>query len=145
MKPWLRITLWYLLFGGLWIFFSDRFLAPFSKDVETLTSWQTLKGWLYVAVSGGLIFFLTKNACDRLEKAKKRRLEVFRKTVRQSHHILLNHLNQMQLFFLEAEHSEDFDKNLLKVARKISEETTAEVLKLENQDFGDSVPPESCR
>lgn len=146
MKPYLRITLWYLLFGGLWIFFSDRLLNPLSENVDTLTVWQTIKGWGYILASGGLIFFLTRSAYKRQEKEEKKKLDLFKRTVGHSHHILLNYFNQMQLFFIEAERSGDFDKNLLELARQVADEAEEEVLKLECGDFlKDNPPPEDLK
>jgi len=134
MKPYLRITVWYLLFGALWICLTDRCLSPLSGDVAALTGWQTIKGWVYVFASGGLIFFLTKRASLRQELVERKRLEGFRRTVRQSHHILLNYFNQMQIFMLEAENSKDFDRNLIELAREITDKATAEVHRLEAGD-----------
>ena len=101
MKPYLRITLWYLLFGGLWISLTDRLIAPLASDsVAAMTGWQTIKGWIYVFGSGGLIYSLTRGAYYLQLRAEKKRLESFKRTVRQSHHILLNYFNQMQLVIL---------------------------------------------
>lgn len=135
MKPYLRITLWYLLFGGLWISLTDRLLGPLSADsVAALTGWQTIKGWLYVAGSGCLIYFLTRSAQRMQELAERKRLEVFKRTVRQSHHILLNYFNQMQLMILEAESSADFDKRLIELAKEATDKATLEVRRLDNEE-----------
>ncbi len=133
MKPYLRITLWYLLFGALWISLTDRLLGPVPTTVQALTGWQTIKGWLYVLASGCVVYFLARSAQQIQEIAEQKRLKAFRRTVSQSHHILLNYLNQMELFFLEAERSSDFDKNLVLLARRVTDETAAEVRNLENQ------------
>ncbi|MFZ4774516.1 MAG: hypothetical protein ACOYM3_04090 [Terrimicrobiaceae bacterium] len=133
MKPYLRITLWYLLFGALWISVTDRLLGPVPTTVEAMTGWQTIKGWLYVLASGALVYFLAQSAQQIQEIAEQKRLKAFKRTVSQSHHILLNYLNQMELFFLEAERSADFDKNLVLLARRITDETAAAVRDLENQ------------
>ena len=131
MKPYLRITLWYLLFGGLWISLTDRLLGPLTESVAALTGWQTIKGGLYVFLSGCLIFFLTRSA-HRLQAAlERKRLDAIKRTVKQSHHILLNYFNQMQLVILEAERSTDFDKSLIELAADATDRATAEVHKLE--------------
>ncbi|MFA7344619.1 MAG: hypothetical protein WC003_09965 [Terrimicrobiaceae bacterium] len=134
MKPYLRITLWYLLFGGLWIALTDRLVGPVSESVEALTGWQTLKGGLYVLISGCLIYFLTRGAHRRQEHAERKRLEEFRRTVKQSRHILLNYFNQMQLVILEAERSVDFDKSLIGLARETTEMAADEVRKLDGEN-----------
>lgn len=132
MKPYLRITLWYLLFGGLWISLTDRLIGPLAAyDAAALTGWQTIKGWVYVAGSGFLIFFLTRRAHRMQALAEVRRMEVFKRTVRQSHHILLNYFNQMQVVVLEAERSGDFDKDLIQLAKSATHEATLEVHRLD--------------
>lgn len=49
----LRLTFWYTIIGGAWIAFSDRILAFIISDTESLTKWQTAKGWLFVLVMAG--------------------------------------------------------------------------------------------
>ncbi len=133
MKTYLRITLSYLVFGVVWIFVTDRFLVPLARDVGDLTEWQTLKGLLYVLVSGAFIYFLTKRASHQEEMAEQRRMEEFKRTVKNSHHILLNYFNQMQILIFEAERSSDFDKSLIEVAKEVTEEAAGEVRKLEDE------------
>ncbi len=57
-----RIAATYLALALLWIYFSDRFLAAVMTDPGHLTLWQTGKGWLFVAASAALIFFLVHRA-----------------------------------------------------------------------------------
>lgn len=55
----LRITAIYLAIALLWIFFSDLFLALLSShDPTIITRLQTIKGVLFVFVTGGLLYFL---------------------------------------------------------------------------------------
>ena len=54
----LRVSLYYAIFGGLWILLSDRLLETFVKDITQLSSIQTYKGWLFVALSALLIHSL---------------------------------------------------------------------------------------
>ncbi len=58
----LRISLIYAAFGTLWIFLSDKFLASVFSDTETLTQFQTYKGWLYVGITFVLLLHLTRLA-----------------------------------------------------------------------------------
>ena len=140
MKPYLRITLSYLLFGGLWISLTDRLVGPLAcYDAAALTGWQTIKGWAYVAGSGCLIYFLTRSAYRLQALAEQRRMEAFKRTVRQSHHILLNYFNQMQVVVLEAERSADFDKDLIVLAKEATDKATIQVHLL---DCDDSVQPD---
>jgi len=48
----------YALFGGLWIILSDRLLSFFIKDAETITRFQTYKGWFYVVITSLLLYLL---------------------------------------------------------------------------------------
>lgn len=49
----LRLTGWYIILAGAWVAFSDRLLTLIVSDTEQLTSWQTVKGWLFVLVMAG--------------------------------------------------------------------------------------------
>jgi len=69
----LVLSTWYLIFGGLWILFSDRILMKLIPDNQVLfANISTYKGWLYVVVTTGLIFWLIYGKLIRLEKADKR-------------------------------------------------------------------------
>ena len=65
-----RITLLYLLIGGLWIIFSDKFLLTITHDQEILTQLQTYKGWFYVATTSVLLFLLLKSHLRKLREAE---------------------------------------------------------------------------
>ncbi len=56
-----RISLLYLLFGGLWILLSDNLLAALISDPILMTRLQLFKGWAFVAVSALVIFLLLRN------------------------------------------------------------------------------------
>jgi len=60
----LRVALLYAAFGGLWILFSDRLLAAFTSDIDTLSRMQTYKGWAFVAASALLIFTLLRHELE---------------------------------------------------------------------------------
>lgn len=45
-----------MVVAGLWIAFSDRILAQLVQDASQLSHWQTVKGWLFVIMTGGLLF-----------------------------------------------------------------------------------------
>jgi flagellar biosynthesis/type III secretory pathway M-ring protein FliF/YscJ len=139
MKPYLRVTLFYFLFGLLWIIFSDSIIQHSAFDLETSNLLQTFKGWFFVLLSSVLIFFLTRKAfLDHLAKENEKRA-VFRKTVEGAHHILLNYLNQMQLFTLKAEECKDFDPADIELAKLLSEEAASELKKMRDVD---SITPE---
>jgi two-component sensor histidine kinase len=54
----LRIVLPYLVLGAAWILFSDRILLSLIDDPRKLLAISTAKGWLYVLITGALLFFL---------------------------------------------------------------------------------------
>lgn len=65
-----RISLLYALFGVIWILFTDRLLLWLVSDPEQLIRWQTVKGWLFVAVSTLVIFFLQIQARHRQQRTR---------------------------------------------------------------------------
>ncbi|MEI8039060.1 MAG: hypothetical protein WCJ14_11780 [Verrucomicrobiota bacterium] len=134
MKPYWKITLWYLGFGVTWIFLSDKVSAAVADNMHFLTFLQTIKGWCFVGVSGMLIFHLTKKSFQEALAQDREKLAVFKKTVQGVYHILLNYLNQMQLVTMEAERSRDFDQNVLLLSKDISATALQELMKLDKID-----------
>lgn len=53
----LRLAFWYTIFAGAWIAFSDRLLTLVVTDIEALTGWQTIKGWLFVLAMAAWLGF----------------------------------------------------------------------------------------
>ncbi len=78
-KPWMpieiQISLLYLLFGGLWILFSDLILESLVQDVRELTRLQNYKGWFYVAASGSLIYILLRGYVSKVKKTQTKLAE----------------------------------------------------------------------
>lgn len=56
----LKITGSYLIFGVVWILVSDRLVVSLVETREMITQLQTIKGWVFVGLSGFLIFGLTR-------------------------------------------------------------------------------------
>ncbi|MCS6815065.1 MAG: PAS domain S-box protein, partial [Cyanobacteria bacterium] len=57
----LRIAGLYAAVGWLWIFLSDRLVAAIlHRRLDNMVLLQTLKGWLYVLVTAGLVYWLVK-------------------------------------------------------------------------------------
>src|SRR5271157_4241918 len=80
----IQITALYWLIGGLWILLTDRFAEAISKDIQTLTTISTYKGWGYVLVTGLILYWLIHLNNSRLQKeneelqvAKKNYKDVF--------------------------------------------------------------------
>lgn len=66
-----KVTAVYLLVGGGWILFSDKTLAMLGYDVAALTRLQTAKGWLYVLITGVLLFWLVRHYTWALETSQR--------------------------------------------------------------------------
>ncbi|MBN2470977.1 MAG: PAS domain S-box protein [Anaerolineae bacterium] len=59
----LRISLFYLIFAGLWILLSDIVLGWLVRgDLAQISRLQTLKGWFFVTVTAVLLYFLIRDA-----------------------------------------------------------------------------------
>lgn len=50
----------YVLFGSLWIIFSDKWVDEHLGESIDSIRVQTLKGWFYVLITGILLYFLLK-------------------------------------------------------------------------------------
>jgi PAS domain S-box-containing protein len=70
IEPPLRIVLLYLLFGGLWIFISDQLLFQIFQDARGAT-FQTIKGWFFIFVSGLLLYTLLRRDLARRKRAEE--------------------------------------------------------------------------
>lgn len=57
----LKIAIVYTLFGGLWILLSDRLLRFVANEASEITSLQTYKGWVYVAITALMLYLIINN------------------------------------------------------------------------------------
>jgi signal transduction histidine kinase len=79
-----KTLLAYLVFATLWILLSDQAVAILVPSLEYVTSWQTIKGGIFVATSGTLLYFLMSRQFRTLTRTNKRlkrntrRLELMR-------------------------------------------------------------------
>jgi signal transduction histidine kinase len=60
-----RITLTYIFFGALWILFSDKLVLNLTQEPQQFLMLSTYKGWLYVLITGILLYFLIKKEIVR--------------------------------------------------------------------------------
>ncbi|MDD2295798.1 MAG: PAS domain-containing protein, partial [Eubacteriales bacterium] len=63
-----RITVVYLLFGLAWILFSDGFVHLFPVDEDTLYKINIVKGWTYVFVTAGLVYYLISRYLQKISQ-----------------------------------------------------------------------------
>ncbi|HYJ46061.1 MAG TPA: PAS domain S-box protein [Pyrinomonadaceae bacterium] len=64
----LKIICCYVLFGCLWILFSDELLSALISNKETLTHWQILKGWAFIAITAGLLYTLIIRSISTIQR-----------------------------------------------------------------------------
>jgi signal transduction histidine kinase/ActR/RegA family two-component response regulator len=70
-----RITLAYLIIGGIWIVFSDKLLNFFIKDPDFLTRFQTYKGWFYVIITSILFYSFLNRHLVKIRNAEQKAKE----------------------------------------------------------------------
>ncbi|MFB6069383.1 MAG: sensor histidine kinase [Halanaeroarchaeum sp.] len=86
----------YLAFGVLWILASDLLVGWVAGSQRVVTRLQTVKGWLFVGLSTGLFYGLTRAFRAQLDRSRRRlltsnqRLQVLARVFR---HNLRNDLN----------------------------------------------------
>lgn len=71
LSPPFRITLIYLIAGGLWISLSDRVVALIVSDPASITWLQTAKGWTYIAATAAILFVLVRRDFHRIVQAQE--------------------------------------------------------------------------
>lgn len=67
----LTIALTYALLGGLWILFSDIAVQGVATSAAQLSTLQTLKGWIFIGGSAGLIYWLVLRSHRRITAANE--------------------------------------------------------------------------
>ncbi len=68
----LKISGYYALATALWILLSDRALLLLTTDPEQLSSWQTVKGLVFILFTTGLVFLLNYREVMRLKTTENR-------------------------------------------------------------------------
>lgn len=63
----LKVTALYLIISLLWILLSDRAVLALSADARGLAVLQTLKGWLFVMVTGTGLYVLLRRSYGQIE------------------------------------------------------------------------------
>lgn len=137
----IKITLIYFLIGFFWILFSDQLIQGISDSSDAVTQLQTVKGWIFIAVTSFLLFLLIdreirrKNAItDDLIIAKEKAEESDRlKSVFLANmsHELRTPLNGI-LGFCELILDDDFTKEDKKIFGKHMNKNGHDFLKLIN-------------
>lgn len=66
-----KVSVLYLIFGALWILFSDQLLHALTATPDAYRQWQTYKGTAFVLVSAGLIYFLVRRETSQRQREKR--------------------------------------------------------------------------
>jgi len=74
VKPQVRIVAIYVSVALLWVFFSDRLLLSLNVDEPTLSLLHSVKGSLYVVVTGALLYWLIDRTVRRMDRLNHRLL-----------------------------------------------------------------------
>jgi putative nucleotidyltransferase with HDIG domain len=66
-----KIVFLYVVFGALWILFSDNLLLSFTNNINILSFLQTIKGWVYVLSTAGLLYFLIQRDFSTIRSSEQ--------------------------------------------------------------------------
>ncbi len=70
-----RIIVGYVIFGSIWIVFSDKIANYFIRDPDLLTRIQTFKGWFYVIITAILFYLLLKSHLVKIRNAEQKSID----------------------------------------------------------------------
>lgn len=74
----LRISLIYLFIGALWILASDKLLRYFVVNTQLASDISMVKGWFYVLVTAGMLYFLIKMSFSKIQSVNKELLKKYK-------------------------------------------------------------------
>lgn len=80
-QPQFRIVFIYIVLGLLWIFLSDYITDTLFGAFGYITFVQTVKGVLFIAFTGLLLFFLIKRDIDAVNEVNRRLFESYKETI----------------------------------------------------------------
>jgi len=81
LKPHNRIVLIYLAVGMSWIFFSDLLVEYLFQDKADIILAQNIKGWLFIAITGGLLFFLIRKDVNAIQDVNLKLVASYEQTI----------------------------------------------------------------
>jgi PAS domain S-box-containing protein len=89
-KDILQVVLFYALFAGAWILFSDKAVELLVSDPAQIIQVSMIKGWLFVAVTTALLYGLVMRLVGTIEAAHRHEMALAEESLRSSR--LLNAL-----------------------------------------------------
>ena len=69
-RPVVRVVSVYLVFGLLWIFFSDFVLLYLASDQAQFARLSTYKGWAYIVITAALLYVLISSTLKQQTQIK---------------------------------------------------------------------------
>ncbi|MDF7801754.1 PAS domain S-box protein [Pontiellaceae bacterium B1224] len=72
ISPALTISLAYLIYGVLWIFYSDQIAAGIASSEGQFQKFSNMKGWFFVGVTALLLYLLLRAQFRNLERANRK-------------------------------------------------------------------------
>ncbi len=72
LKPQVRTVLAYVIVASLWIWLSNLVLRQLVSDTETLSLWQSVKGTVFVVVTGVLLYVMIDRDYRRMRQTNLR-------------------------------------------------------------------------
>lgn len=80
--PQVRITLIYVIVASIWIYFSDKALGLLVDDPQNMVRAQILKGWLFVGITGGMLYALIGQYFQSIRRTHRELLNSYEQTIR---------------------------------------------------------------
>ena len=71
-----RIVLAYVIFGAVWILFSDMIVSSLTSSEETLSRIQSYKGLFFIVMTALVLFLLIRQAERSLKRENRARQEI---------------------------------------------------------------------
>ena len=75
LKPQVRTVLAYVIVASLWIWLSNLVLRRLVSDTETLSLWQSVKGTVFVVVTGVLLYVMIDRDYRHMKRSNLRLLQ----------------------------------------------------------------------
>lgn len=75
LKPQVRVVLAYVIAASLWIWLSNLVLRHLVSDTATLSLWQSVKGTVFVVVTGALLYVMIDRDYRHMKQSNLRLLQ----------------------------------------------------------------------
>ncbi len=169
----LKVVIIYLIFGLLWIIFSDKFIASISKDSEMLSTLQSLKGFAFIGFTAIILYLLisayytkitdsvnqyelifTSNPnpmwiCDvesyKFLSVNQAAIDLYKFTKEEFLNMSLKDIRPVEEIEKMKNHLNNVDKNTTRMGNWIHQKKTGELLIMEIMSFNFYFKEKDCR